>query len=364
MDKLFTAAAARRLALAGALAGLLLAGAELALRATSLGPPLWHRPDPLLGWTLRPYAGSHGGGRWGQINAFGQRDDPREPDKRPGVYRIAVLGDERSEALGVRLGDAWWRQLAPALDRCGFAAGRRVEVLNFGVAAYSTAQEAIVLETAVMRYRPDLVLLQFSSGKDVRENSRSLATRLDRPFYRLDEHGTLRFDGSFGARRDFNARSQFRYELARELSDHSRLLRLLGGIDWVGAAYARASGAPAGHEAPGDARWEEAWRITAALLVRMRDFSERNGARFAVAGAPHAAPASRVASAVDQRLAAFGASHGIPYISLAPAMARDAPQLYAADGQWTVAGHRAAAQGVAAGLCHTASAAPARRRAL
>ena len=349
MGKLLASHPARGLALAAAACLALLLAAEAGLRAAKIGAPVWHRPDPLLGWTLRPYAGSHGGSPYGEVNAFGQRDNPHPLDKRDGVYRIAVLGDERSEALDVRLRDTWWHQLPVRLDACGFAEGKKIEVLNFGVAGYSTAQESLLLETAVMRFRPDLVLLQLSIGKDIRENSRALATRVDRPFYFIDGEGRLRLDASFRRLRDFDRRSQFRYELARAASDHSRLLQVLAKASPIDPAHAAIAAAPI-PSGPSDTRWQDAWRVTEVLLERMNDFARRNGARFAVVGAPQAAEPTPAARYADTRLGAFGASHDIPYIALAPKLAptRD---LYGADGHWTVVGHHAAAQAAAAGLC-------------
>ena len=353
MGKLLAAPAARRLALAAAVCAALAAGAEAGLRLAKIGAPVWHRPDPLLGWALRPYAGAHGGARYGFVNAFGQRDNPHELDKRAGVYRIAVLGDERTEALDVPLRAAWWRQLALELDRCGFGAGRKIEALNFAVGGYSTAQQALVLEGAVMRYRPDLVLVQLSTPKDVRENSRALASRLDRPFFALDERGRLRFDASFRERRDFDRRSQFRYELVRELADRSRVLQLLAGAALIDPAHAGSNGERATLGSPADARWQDAWRVTEALLERMAQFAGRNGAELAVVGAPQRAEADGDARYADARLSAFGKSHGIPYIALAPKLG-NTRELYGPGDLWTVAGHRAAAQAVAAGLCRPA----------
>ncbi len=333
MGKLRAAHPARRLALAAALCAALLAGAEAGLRAAKIGEPAWHRPDPLLGWALRPFAGSHGA-PYGEVNAFGQRDNRHWADKLEGVYRIAVLGDEHSEASGLRLRDTWWHQLPARLDACGFAGGKKIEMLNFGVSGYSTAQESLVLETAVMRYRPDLVLLQFSAGKDIRENSRVLATRVDRPFYWLDDRGRLRLDVSFLERRDFERRSQFRYELAREIADHSRLVQVLARMTVLGSANA---GAPPVPEAPQDARWQDAWRVTQAIMARMRDFSRRNDAAFAVVAMPGDA---RLGSRIGSRIGSFGARSGIPVITVP-----------ARSGEWTPEDHRAAAQGAAAGLC-------------
>jgi hypothetical protein len=314
MARFLAAPTARRLALAAAVAAALLAGGEVALRAAKLGGPVWHHPDPTLGWTLRPYAHGLEARVYTTVNAAGQRDTHHSVDKRKGVYRIAVLGDEHSEAIGVPLRGTWWWQLPVELDRCRFEQGRKIEVLNFGVAGYSTAQEAIVLETRALRYRPDLVLVQFSQGDDVRENAKALAVRPDRPFFRLEE-GELRLDESFVDLRDFERRSQFRYELARELTDRSRVLQVLSKLA-LPVAHADGGGALAALQPPADARWEDAWRVTEALLVRMRDEAARNGAKFAVAAVPHPLERKQGVSYAAERLAAFGAKQAIAVFAL------------------------------------------------
>jgi hypothetical protein len=270
-------------------------------------------------------------------------------DKREGVYRIAVLGDEYSEAIDVPLRETWWWQLPPEAAACGFQQDRKIEVLNFGVAGYSTAQESIVLETAVMRYRPDLVLVQFSQGDDVRENAAPLAARRDRPFFALDRRsGRLRLDESFTNLRDFERRSQFRYQVARELADRSRVLQVFNKSSFVANAHADTAGVLASLEPPRDARWEDAWQVTGTLLERMRDFAQRNGARLAVVSVPHPLELERKLGYGEERLAVLAASHDIPVISLAGTMAREH---YASDGGWTAQGHARAAHAVAEGLC-------------
>ncbi|HET7197194.1 MAG TPA: SGNH/GDSL hydrolase family protein, partial [Burkholderiales bacterium] len=318
MGGFLAAPATRRLALAGAAAVLVLLAVELGLRVAGAGAPAWHRPDALLGWRLRPYARGPHLGQYAQVNAFGQRDVAHDGDKPEGVYRIAVLGDEQSEAMGLALRDTWWWQLPQELDRCGFASGKKIEMLNFGVAGYSTAQESLVLETAALRYRPDLVLLQLSTGKDVGENSRGLAGRLDRPFYGLDARGRLRLDDSFLDRRDFERRSQFRYELARALADHSRLAQLLAEVTLLGRAHADAGDAHGALVPPADPRWAQAWHITEALLQRMQAYAGRNGARLVVVTAPSPLQLERGLDYPDARLEAFGAARNLPVIAIAP----------------------------------------------
>jgi hypothetical protein len=270
---------------------------ELGLRALGCAAPNWHRLDPQLGWALRA-------NKYGVINAGGFRDLERFLDKPEGVYRIAVLGDEYSEALDTRLQDTWWSRLGPRLEACGF---RNVEVLNFGVGGYSTAQESVLLESAAMRYRPDLVLVQFSGG-DVAENSFSLAANKLRPFFILDPQGVARIDESFSFDPSFDRFMQTRYQLGVEIADHSRVFQLARQLPdrlWLSRAHAAAVESPV----PRDRTWEDAWRITEQILARMNDYSRRNGARMALAlvdaqGYP------------EKRLASLGRREAFPVIVL------------------------------------------------
>src|SRR5207237_1441759 len=203
----------RSLVLAAVLVAGSLLAAEIGLRVAQLGAPIWHQADAQLGWRLRAHTQGFENGVFADINVAGQRDVDHRLDKPNGVYRIAVLGDEYSEALGLRLRHIWWWQLPGELQRCGFQSAKHIEVLNFGVAGYGTAQEYVMLESAAMRYQPDLVLLQFANRDDVADNSPALAAEKDRPFFVLDALGVARIADSFATSTSFEARSQFRYEL-------------------------------------------------------------------------------------------------------------------------------------------------------
>jgi hypothetical protein len=274
----------RKLALgAGAIVlGLLML--ELGLRAFGYSAPNWHRLDPQLGWTLRASRYGihveHGERTPVRISPAGFRDIERFLDKPEGVYRIAVLGDEYSEALDTRLAQTWWWRLGPRLEACGFP---DVEILNFGVGGYSTAQEAVMLESAAMRYRPDLVLVQFSSD-DVADNSFSLAKNKLRPFFILDQQGVARIDESFSFDPSFDRFMQTRYQLGVEIADHSRVFQLARQLPDL-LSFAPAHAAPVSQvlTAPKDAVWEDAWRVTEQILAHINDYSKRNGARMALA---------------------------------------------------------------------------------
>ncbi len=317
---------------------------ELALRAAGYSAPQLYQLDPQLGWSLRATkqgwrisAGERG---YAIINAAGFRDRDRTLDKPDPVYRIAVLGDDYSEAAPVALRDTWWWRLEAELQRCDFRPGKLIEVLNFGVAGYSTAQELVMLETRAMRYAPDLVLLQFAPS-NVIDNSSALAPNKLRPFFYLDAHGVARIDDSFTTAAEFQRGMQTRYRLAAEIADHTRafqLVRQLARQTFIAPAHAEAA-------LSSGRLYEDAWRITEALIARMNDYARRNGAELRLVAVP-----ARGASSADaeQRLAALGAKLSLPVMWLGSELrAAD----YRPSGAWTVEGHRAAAAALARRLC-------------
>jgi hypothetical protein len=262
----------------------------------------------------------------------------------------------------VPLTETWWWQLPAELGGCGFRPDKLLEVMNFGVAGYGTAQEYVLLQSSAMRYQPDLVLLQFSNRDDVVDNSFALAKEKNRPFFILDAHGVARIDDSFATSPGFDRRMQTRYRLATEIADHSRtwqLGRQLAGLAFIGEAHAHDDAAVL--LAPHDEVWENAWRVTGALIGKINDYSRRNGAELAVVAVP--APfqvARQVGQGVsypDQRLAALGKQLDVRVVALGAAMAAQKKEtLYLPSGHWTAAAHRIAAASVAQHLCKTTNA--------
>jgi hypothetical protein len=342
----------RRAALAAGAALAAAAVLEVALRLAGYSTPQLHQLDADLGWSLRAHKSGAYAAEDGRthvaINAAGFRDRQHALDKPDPVYRIAILGDEYSEAMSVALRDTWWWRLEPELQRCDFQPGKLVEVLNFGVAGYGTAQELVLLQKTVMRYAPDLVLLQFAAG-DVIDNSFALTPEKLRPFYFLDAHGVPRIDESFASSPDFARRMQTRYRLAAEIADHSRALELVRELarqTFIPPAHAEPDPALLGP--PRDRVHEDAWRVTEALIAKAADYARRNGAELALVVVPPARQASEAKSYADQRLTALGASLRMPVITLGGSLQ---PAQYARTGGWTSAGHRAAAELIAQRLC-------------
>jgi hypothetical protein len=200
-----------------------------------------------------------------------------------------------------------------------------------------------------MRYRPDLVLLQFANRDDVVDNSFALTAEKARPFYWLDARGAARIDDSFTGSPAFDRHMQTRYRLGEELADHSRvyqLARQLVEARFIGEAHADFAQAL---RAPADPVWEDAWRVTEALIGKMAEYSRLNGAQFALLAAPHPLQASTGIGYPDYRLQSLGRKDGFPVIT--PADALRGGRAYLRSGEWSADGHRAVSASVAARLC-------------
>ena len=366
---------------------LALAGFEVLLRAIGWSSPIWYQPDPELGWRMRPgVAGwyTKEGRAWVEINAEGRRDAPVPTEKRPDVYRIAVLGDSYAEAMQVPRDQAFWALLPERLRACGFAPGKRVEALNFGVSGYGTAQEYLTLQSRALAYHPDLVLLQFTNGNDVQNNSFALEDERNRPFFHFDADGELRLNRFFASSADFRRRSSPASERLRTATNYLRVLQLVRAAreaPLMGRAHAQeAQGIEQGLEPlvlapPVKYQWREAWLVTEALIAMTAEAARASGARFALVTVPYAIqvhPERPVREALqaklgvadlfypDRRLERFAERNHILAVTLAPEMQRLAESSGTyfhgfgdgrGKGHWNAEGHRAAADIIARRLC-------------
>lgn len=360
---------------------------EVVLRAVGFSAPVWYRPDPELGWALR--AGVEGrfdreGHAYVRINSAGLRDREHALDKPANVYRVAVLGDSYAEAMQVERKDAFWARLEDELERCAFRPGKRIEVINFGVSGFGTAQEYAMLETAAMRYAPDLVLLQFMNGNDVTDNSSALNGERLRPYFVVDDRQGLVRDGSFVETQAFRSRKAAWKRVLRTLADHSRVMQLARAFrEAARAPRTRADEdlvEPGVNAAvlvpPRDAGWQSAWAVTERLLLDMHEYLGRRGVRFVVFTTPFATQVHpdrelrrRLETKLgvadlfypDRRLETRLQRKGVVVIPLAYEMQRRAQSsgvhlhgfanARMGFGHWNEQGHRLAAELIAHRLC-------------
>jgi hypothetical protein len=90
-------------------------------------------------------------------NEYGFRDRTMSIARRPGVYRIAVIGDSWGFGWGVEYEKTLVRRLETLLREK--EPGRGVELLNFSIPGHNMKQHYFILEDEVLRFRPDRVLL-------------------------------------------------------------------------------------------------------------------------------------------------------------------------------------------------------------
>lgn len=354
---------------------------EAALRLVGFSNPFLYQKDDDLGVTLRP--GVEGwyrreGEGYVAVNRHGLRDREHAVAKPAGTLRVAVLGDSYAEALQVDRDQTFWAHLERALG----TVTRPVEVLNFGVSGYGTAQELLMLRR-VWAFDPDVVLLAVTTGNDVRDNSRVLSNGFCPYFVYRD--GTLVLDNSFRARPTHRVRSTALAEAYFGLYNRSRVLQL------VGSALSRPR-APAAlpadpdlrlltepgldaeiYRAPQSPAWAEAWQITEELLRRLRDEVSSHGALLVVVTLsngiqvhPDPTVRARAQAALgvndlfyaDRRLKEFLEREHVAVLNLAPALQADAEahQVFLhgfarsgnlGTGHWNEEGHRRAGARIA-----------------
>ncbi len=158
--------------------------AEIALRVGGYSYPEFYQRDEVRGVSLLP--GAEGwyrkeGLAYVRINSDGLRDREHTITKPEGTFRIAVIGDSYCEAFSVSLEQAFWSVMGKKLEECGAFPRKRIEVINFGVSGYGTAQELLTLREKAWRYSPDLVLVAVTTNNDITDNSRVLKRTDDIP---------------------------------------------------------------------------------------------------------------------------------------------------------------------------------------
>lgn len=365
--------------LAGFGAAMALLVLEIGVRALHLVPDRFWHPDALLGTALIPGAS----GWWTQeehefvvpvrINDAGRRDLDRTLATPAGTLRVMLLGDSFVEALQVPIEQTFARGLE---QRLAAAIGRPVEVVSMGVSGYGTASEYLWYRDVGRRYHPDVVLLSFYPGNDVRNNSPTLEPALP-PVYDADgrlDHVAGGKGGGDGGERGLLGRSMA-YQYIRKLVLTRQPVLAAWLADWGLLKRAALRPVPMEHGVPVDywvfARqpppaWQDAWAHTEALLSAFRDAVTADGATFMVmvvtareqvypddwAQLQATYPAMRdVAWDLDgpeRRVLDWCALNDVRCVPLSPAFiaARDtSPRLHwHFDGHWTPAGHALAAE--------------------
>ncbi len=367
-------------------------------------PAFFWQDDKRFGWFHAPGAAGDYFNPPGEYNAYakvnsaGLIDQEYSPKKPEGVYRILVLGDSFTEGLRVPMDAAFHSILEQNLN----AAGKRVEVINGGVAGWGTDQELLFYREMGRKYEPDMVLLAFFPGNDVMNNAIALESKnfgsVRKPYFLLEDGELALHNQPVGSEPGPAAAGEpsspepslipqhpplaflqpilqhsafYRYFIPRLrviapgfalrlaqwglIEPGSETSNAEQGPDYIPVAYGV-------YKTPLDAPWREGWRITEALLAQLKSEVEADGAAFRVVVLPdqmQVEPAAwrhvlqsypamqQYAWDLDQpnrTLADILARQQTPFLDLLPIFrAWDGPTLFfPIDGHWNARGHRLA----------------------
>lgn len=320
------------------------------------------------------------------INSDGMRDREYPPGKPAGVYRVLVLGDSFTDALQVNDEEVWPKIVEGLLKRrtgggsgaatsAGDGVARRIEVVNAGLSGQGTADELRYLEVFGARWEPDLVLLAFYCGNDVRDN--------------LSDDRVTFEDGVLDVRRR-KPYGWTRFEVKKTrswLASHSHLYQFLRdrvkpSAWWKSLLESAGLREPS---PPDEEDWEDfddkeiiavpepeeilrGWELTRALLDRMSGQARALGARFAVIAIPSRwmvdesflAEKTGLTNAGNERgfdatlpgrtMTRWADSRHVPLLDLLPVFRErgvDRSYHFETDAHWNQRGHMAAAEEIA-----------------
>ena len=378
---------------------------EIALRLAGYSFPEFYQVDEYRGYALRPRAQGwyrKEGEAYVTINSDGLRDREHTKGKPQNTFRVALVGDSYPEALPVSLESTFWLVMERKLQDCDAASGRTIEVINFGVSGYGTAQELITIRERVWQYQPDLVLLAVTTSNDITDNSRALKGT-DRVPYFVLRQSQLVLDDSYRRSRSFRFQQSRIAYIGRWFRNNLRVVQALGQAhsalrirftSWrqhlttspktesqpekksdLLARSAELGNDNLVYSAPQNQVWIDAWLVTESLLKQINQEVGERGAKLVVvtlSNAPQVIPDPNVRKRFterfmvddlfypDHRLKTLFESESIPVVVLAPEL-----QTYAelnevflhgfgenlGSGHWNVAGHRVAGELLAQKIC-------------
>ncbi len=273
---------------------------EIGLRVAGIEYIAFHTIDEQRGWVGRPHVSGwyqSEGEAYIQMNSDGFRDREHTKVKPENTFRIALLGDSFLEALQVPLDQGLAAVIERELSSCTALAGRKVEVIKFGVTGYGTDQELITLREKVWDYSPDMVVLNFYIGNDISDNSRAISQKLYagelallKPFFILKD-GELVVDTSFVNTDTYRSKLTWWGKAYIKIKDHLRILQVvniiqdsLNNLNWRLSPQAIEEPLFSNgkhdrkskwfydiYKTPTDPEWQQAWQVTEKLISLMHD---------------------------------------------------------------------------------------------
>lgn len=301
-----------------------------------------------------------------RLNNYGTQDRDLMLDKPPGTYRILILGDSFAQGWQVALQDNFPWRLEVALNT---DPARPVEVINLSLDSIGTDRQLLTYAALGWRFQPDLVLLAFYAGNDIKDvypgfGALELQSSPQRPFFSLNPAGELQLHNAPAYAAERFPESAAWGWLAAQTADATPATAELPAAPTVTSAepYTLEYPVDLGLYLPEDNHWRQAWALTDALLRELHAVVTADGIPFGVVIIPdrravHAADwdatvtaypfmQGRDARAPLVRLEALITAADIPVLNMLYtlqgwAAARPDERLYfAGDGHFNEKGHQ------------------------
>jgi len=374
--------------------GLLLV--EIGMRIAKIEYPMFQTYDYHRGFSLRPNASGwwlREGEAYVKINKQGLRDKEYIKNKNKNIFRIAVLGDSFAEARSIPIKKTFWSLMEKELNHCKKNKGK-IEVINFGVTEYSTAQQLLTLRHHVWDYEPDIVLLAFFSDNDISDNSKILSNKDYRPFFVLKNNGLV-LDNSFRKSKTYLLLKSWIGQFVIKLTDYSRITQLLKEV-YIKQHFKKQSenrkqeinnnqNSPDENTIsynqiynPIEEKWRDAWFITESIIKLMnKEVKERNSKFLVVTlsnpAQVHPDPSFRRTFIKkinnndlfypDKRIKKLGKKEDFLVVNLAKQMSDYAEEnkiflhgfnnSVMGEGHWNIEGHKIASQIISKKMCES-----------
>jgi lysophospholipase L1-like esterase len=133
---------------------------EVSLRIAGYGNVEIYQPDPLVYWKLKPNQNcftkvDH---KPVHVNSHGTRGPEFQTAKPPNTIRILSLGDSKTFGWGLSEAESYSGLLENMLQQ-HVNPGKKIEIINAGVNAWSYAQMRTYFREFGLKYNPDIVIL-------------------------------------------------------------------------------------------------------------------------------------------------------------------------------------------------------------
>lgn len=220
------------------------------------------------------------------LNNYGLHDTDLTMEKPRDTFRILILGDSFPQGWQVKLeqGFPWLME-----EELNPISSRRIEVINMGVDTYGTDRALLLFASLGWRFQPDLVLLSFYTGNDIKDNSFNLisweeGSPLRRPVFTLNGAQLQMHNAPIIDRNRFSDVPAWNWLVSMVANERPLPPVYVPDAPRVKNESPRELEYPLdlGLYLPDDSQWADAWKTTEALILQLRDLVQQQGAQFGV----------------------------------------------------------------------------------